>query len=164
MLLLTVLTLALTGPQAQSLAPTTVDLDHVLSTVHSTKIWRSDVRQARLLKLCDPAAESDQAILTELQNRVLMLAEVTRGQANEPSPDELAARRREWEQSVGAGAGLDALMSRAGMSQRDLQAWLRDDLRIKSYIDQRFGGLPAAQRTTRVRDWVADLRQRAGLR
>ena len=164
MLFLTVLSFALTGPQAQSLAPATVDLDHVLSTVQSTKIWRSDVRQARMLKLCDPAAESDQAILTELQNRVLILAEVARGQASEPTADEIASRRRDWERSVGAGAGLEALMARAGMSQRDLQAWLRDDLRIKSYIDQRFGGLPAAQRTTRVRDWVADLRQRAGLR
>ena len=94
MLLLTVLTLAMTGPQAQNLA--TVDLDHVMSTVHSTKIWKSDVRQARMLKLCDPTAQSDEAILTELQNRVLMLAEVARGQTTEPTADQLAARRRDW--------------------------------------------------------------------
>jgi len=161
-LLVTVFTLALTGAQAQNLA--TVDLDHVISTVHSTKIWKSDVRQARMLKLCDPSAESDDAILTALQNRVLLLAEVARGQTSEPTTDQLATRRREWEQTLGAGAGLDSLMARAGMSPRDLQAWLRDDLRIQNYVDQRFGALPPAQRTTRVKDWVADLRQRAGLR
>jgi hypothetical protein len=162
MLLLTVLAFAMTGPQAQGLA--TVDLDHVLSTVHSTKIWKSDVRQARMLKLCDPSAQSDDAILTELQNRVLMLAEVARGQASEPTADQLAARRRDWEQALGAGPGLDALMARAGMTPRDLQGWLRDDLRITNYLDQRFGALPPPQRTTRVKDWVADLRQRAGLK
>ena len=162
MLLLTVLALALTGPQAQNLA--TVDLDRVVTTVHSTKIWKSDVRQARMLKLCDRSAESDDAIVTELQNRVLMLAEVARGQASEPTADQLATRRREWEQALGAGDGLDSLMARAGMSSRDLHAWLRDDLRIRNYVDQRFGALPPTQRTTRVKDWVADLRQRAGLR
>ena len=50
------------------------------------------------------------------------------------------------------------------MTARDLQGWLRDDLRISNYVDQRFGALPAPQRNTRVRDWVADLRQRAGLK
>ena len=109
-----------------------------------------------MLKLCDPAAQSDEAILTELQNRVLMLAEVARGQTSEPTADQIAERRRDWEQALGAGAGLDALMARAGMSARDLQGWLRDDLRIRNYVDQRFGALPPAS--------AHDARQGLGLR
>lgn len=153
--------LLLAAPSAQAAAP--VELDRIVSTVHTTKIWQSDIRQARMLKLC-PSADTDDAILAELQNRALMLAEAGRAQPYEPTAEEVTARRREWESALGAGAGLDALLLRAGMSPRDLQAWHRDELRLRKYLDQRFGSLPAAQRTARTRDWIADLRQRAGLR
>jgi hypothetical protein len=148
------------APQAQNFAP--VELDRVVSTVHTTRIWKSDVRQARMLKLC-PSAESDDAILVDLQNR-LMLAEVSRAQPPEPTPEELNTRRREWQTTLGGGGDLDALMARAGMTSRDLQAWHRDDLRIRKYLDLRFGSLPAPQRSARTVEWISDLRQRAGLR
>jgi hypothetical protein len=74
MSLLTALMLSLPVSGAQGGA---VELDRVLSTVHATKVWRSDVRQARLLKLCPPAT-TDEAILAALENRLLMMAEVGR--------------------------------------------------------------------------------------
>ena len=140
-----------------------VELDRVVSTVQTTKIWSSDVRQARLLKLCGPTVASDEGILIELQNRVLILAEVGRAAGREPTAEELAAHRRAWEQTLGTAA-VDPLMTRAGMSARDLQAWHRNDLRIQMYLDGRFGGLAPNQRATRTADWLGDLRQRAGLK
>ena len=47
------LVISLLAVPQQALA--TVELDRVVSTVQTTKIWSSDVRQARLLKLCGPA-------------------------------------------------------------------------------------------------------------
>ena len=140
-----------------------VELDRVVSTVQTTKIWSSDVRQARLLKLCGPAVSSDEGILIELQNRVLVLAEVGRAAGREPTTEELAAHRRAWEQTLGTGE-VESLMTRAGMSARDLQAWHRNDLRIQMYLDGRFGGLAPNPRATRTAEWLGDLRQRAGLK
>ena len=140
-----------------------VELDRVVSSVHTTKIWSSDIRQARLLKLCGPAVTSDDGILLELQNRALLLAEVGRAAGREPSADELATYRRAWEQTLGT-TDVEPLMARAGMNARELQAWQRNDLRIRLYLDSRFGNLPANQRAARTAEWLADLRQRAGLK
>ena len=155
------LVLSLLAPAPQALAA--VELDRIVSSVHSTKIWSSDIRQARLLKLCGPAVTSDDGILVELQNRALLLAEVGRAAGREPSADELAAHRRAWEQTLGT-TEIEPLLARAGMSARELHAWQRNDLRIRIYLDNRFGNLPANQRAARTAEWLADLRQRAGLK
>jgi hypothetical protein len=146
----------------QSLSPP-VELDHIVSTVNSTKIWKSDVRQARMLKLFGADVTHEDAVLTELQNRALVLAEMTRGQAYEPTADALAAKRREWEGSLGA-TEIDKLLARAGMKSAEVDAWLRTDLRIQRFLSDRFSTLPPDQRGPRQRDWIRDLRQRAGLR
>ena len=140
-----------------------VEIDRVLSTVHATKIWRSDVRQARLLKLV-PQATTDEAILLALENRVLIMAEVSRSpQAYDPPAEEVARHRSEWERTLGGGH-LPDLLGKAGMTAPELEGWLRADLKIRKYIEQRFGALPAAERQTRIDEWTKDLRQRAGLK
>src|SRR5262245_15336560 len=104
----------------QALAPDApVELDHIVSTVNTTKIWKSDVRQARMLKLCGPDVTQDDAVLTELQNRALILQEMSRAQPYEPTADALAARRREWEGSLGT-TEIDPLLTRAGMNAREV--------------------------------------------
>src|SRR5262245_57796465 len=104
MALVTALTLSLPALGAQGGA---VELDRVLSTVHATKIWRSDVRQARLLKLCPPAT-TDDAILLALENRLLIMAEVSRSpQPYDPPADEVTRHRSEWESTLGAGANVN---------------------------------------------------------
>jgi len=141
-----------------------VEVDRVLSTVHATKIWRSDVRQARLLKLC-PQASSDDAILLALENRVLMMAEVSRSsQPYDPPADEVARHRSEWEGRLGAAPNVTDLLTRAGMTAPELEGWLRADLKIRRYLEQRFGALPASERQARIDEWTKDLRQRAGLK
>jgi hypothetical protein len=159
--LLTALMLSLPTSGAQGGA---VEIDRVLSTVHATKIWRSDVRQARLLKLCPPAT-TDEAILVALENRLLIMAEVSRSpQPYDPPADEVARHRGEWEATLGGGASVTDLLGKAGMTAPELEAWLRGDLKIRKYIEQRFGALPAAERQTRIDEWTKDLRQRAGLK
>ena len=160
--MLSVVVLSAPAPQ-QALAPAPVELDHIVSTVNATKIWKSDVRQARMLKLCGPQVTQDEAVLAELQNRALILAEMTRAQSFEPTADALAAKRREWERSLGT-TEIDNLLARAGMNTREVEAWLRTDLRIQRFLSDRFSTLPPDQREARQRDWIRDLRVRAGLR
>jgi hypothetical protein len=91
-------------------------------------------------------------ILTEL-NRAAPVAP--------PSDEEIAARRQAWSAYLGAGANVDALLARNGMSSDDLQTWLKDDLRIRAYLARQFGAIPDAERTKATNDWLVRLRQRA---
>lgn len=140
-----------------------VEIDRTLQRVYGTPIMASDVRQVRLLKLMGAGSDSESAVLTALENRALMLREVSRGAAADPTDVEIAARRQAWWASWPAGTDVPALMARAGMNQQGLDGWFRDDLQIEAYLDQRFGPAAATKRSTRIADWVRDLRQRANL-
>jgi hypothetical protein len=154
--LLTV-TMAVAGVSAQ----TPVEIDRTLQRVNGTAIMRSDVRQARLLRLLNPAPASDDAILTALENRLLMLGEAARAAIAEPAAAQIAARRQAWTATWPSAADLAAQLQRAGMSDRALDGWLRDDLRIESYVEQRFP--PDPKRDERIAAWIRDLRLRANL-
>ena len=162
-----VLVLACVAPEAPVCALVPVDqqveLDRTLQRVYGTPIMSSDVRQVRLLRLISAGAGSDEAILTALENRLLMLREVARGSIAEPPPVRIAARRDAWAASWPPGTDLPALMARAGMTDQALNGWFRDDLHIEGYLDQRFGQPDDARRAARIADWVRDLRARANL-
>jgi hypothetical protein len=79
-----------------------------------------------------------------------------------PSDAELAARRGDWASQAGGDAA--ALMARNGLSEADLLAWIRDDLRIQAYLARQFGTLPEGDRARASDDWLNRLRQRAELR
>ena len=140
-------------------------LDKVLSTVNGDVITQLDVRQARMLKLrlVTGPAEADDEVLRGLENRRLVRAEIAHVALAAPTSAEIASRRREWEASLGAGADIPGLLDRAGLTESGLVAWLRDDVRIESYLNQRFGGLPAAERSTEIARYLAMLREHAGL-
>jgi hypothetical protein len=140
-------------------------LDKVLSNVNGEVITQLDVRQARMLKLqlVTSTAESDADVLRGLENRRLALAEVSHVTLPAPSAGDIAAHRRAWEASVGAGANLPQLLDRAGLSENGLQSWLRDDIRIQLYLAQRFGGVPEGERPAEIARWLATLREHAGL-
>jgi hypothetical protein len=110
-------------------------LDNILVRVNGEIITRSDVEQARALKLI-PSTDA-QVIRTELENRHLILAEAARYPPPEPSADAIAAERRRWQAQVG-DVDVPALLTRYGMSETSLAAWLRDDLRIRAYLDRQF--------------------------
>ena len=113
-------------------------IDRVLVRVNADIITQSDVTQVRLLHLTPPEALSDSAIEDALINRRLMLTEISRGPASEPTQAELAARRQEWQTTLGPQANVTELLRRAGATDAFLEGWLRDDIRIQSYLEHRF--------------------------
>ena len=140
-----------------------VEIDRTLQRVHGTAIMSSDVRQARLLRLLTPQPPSDEAILTALENRLLMLNEASRAGAADAAPAQIAARRQEWVARLPAGTDLRTALERAGMTDRGLDGWFRDDLRIEGYLEQRFPPQDA-RRDARIAEWIRDLRVRANLK
>ena len=140
-----------------------VEIDRTLQRVHGTAIMASDLRQVRLLRLVPEFDQDDLAVQTVLENRLLMLREVSRAAQVEPSAEAIAARRQAWRSAWPAGTDIPALMTRTGMNDRGLDAWFRDELRIESYVDQRFGKATDTTLTTRVADWIRSLRRQAGL-
>jgi len=152
------------GSLAVAPALAQVELDRVLVRIGSSIITRSDVRQARMLRLV-PENDTDDSTRLALENRVLILNEVNHGAPLDPVTDgELSARRREWEGGLGAGAKLSETMVQAGMSEAALQSWLRDDCRIRAYLARQFGPLPETERARATSEWLQRLRTRAGLK
>ncbi len=140
-----------------------VELDRIVSRVNGRIITTSDIRQARLLKLVDQS-QSEESTRRALEDRLLILAELNRAAPLAPIPDpEVAARRTEWQSSLGADADVAALLRQGAMSEGDLGAWCRDDLKIRAYLKRQFGMLSEAERAKAESDWVARLRQRADL-
>jgi hypothetical protein len=132
-------------------------LDSVIVRFGSEIVTQLDVRQARMLRLVAAPNGSDEAYAEALVNRRLVLAEIRRSPPPEPSPDAMAAERRAWEGRVGAGAGTADLLARAGMTEAALLGWLRDDVRMRTYVAGRFG-----ERSADLASWIGVLRQRAG--
>ena len=61
------------------------------------------------------------------------------------------------------GPDVAGQLARHGMSDADIQTWLRDDLRIRAYLKRQFGMLPDGDRDRATDDWLNRLRQRADL-
>jgi hypothetical protein len=137
-------------------------IDGVLLRFGSDVVTQSDVREARVLKLLDVSDATDQGYVDALVNRRLMLAELRRASIPDPATAQIDARYQKWVASLGAGADVPALLGRVGMSEAGLRGWLRDDLRLQSYLDQRF--VSAATRSADLAAWIAELRKRAGLK
>jgi hypothetical protein len=121
----------------------------------------SDVTAARDLGLqsADGAADPVRAILSKLIDRELVLAEVDRYAPPEPTAD---AIEREIERIRARLASADALASalaRSGIDERQLREIIRQDLRIRAYLDQRFASAQE-RRQTLMDDWLAGLRRR----
>ena len=148
----------LTAPAMQA-----VEIDRTLQHVYSTPIMASDIRQVKLLKLLPNIEMSDDRILVQLENRLLVLREVGRQSAPQPSSTAIAARRQTWAAGWPAATDFPSLMAKAGMNDQALDGWFRDDLRIEAYLDLRFGATTDDERATRLAEWIAELRRRANL-
>ena len=156
-----VLSLSVSFSTGAAAAQTPIEIDRTLSKVLGTAVMTSDVRQAKILRLIAPPPENDVAILTALENRLLMLYEATRAAIADPTADQIAARRRAWTGTWPSPAELSSQMQRAGMSDRALDGWFRDDMRMETYLEQRFP--PDPKRDERIATWIKDLRTRANL-
>ena len=120
-------------PSAQQL------IDRVLVRVDGEAITKTDVDAAIGLGLVDvkPGDSAEQSALQQLIDRQLLLAEITRFPPPEPAPaaiDAEVARLKKY-----AGAPLAQLERSTGLDEERIRNIARDSLRIRAYLEQRFG-------------------------
>ncbi len=127
------LVLALVTVWLSPLAAQTL-LDRVVARVNGSAITLSDVRAATGLGL---AAAEPEAALRQMIDRQLLLVEVQRFPPSEP--DAAAVDAEAAVLAARAGAGLAALMQATGIDQARLRETARETLRIRAYLEQRFG-------------------------
>lgn len=119
-------------------------LERTLAVVGGQPITQSDVDLAVRLGLVPTASGSDaQTPIARLVDRALMLSEVARFAPPEPDTAIVTARVAAVRQHVGSTAAFEAVLARAGVSAGYVEAWVRDDLRIGAYLDQRFASAGA---------------------
>jgi hypothetical protein len=139
-------------------------IDRVLAVVNGGVITLSDVTAARDLGIVSAgnAADPVRAILSSLIDRTLELSEVDRYAPPEPTAEALARETQAVRARFPTQAAFDAALARAGMDPQRLRDVLRDNLRIRAYLDQRFVAA-ADRRQQLVAEWLAGLRRRAEL-
>jgi len=156
--------LALIGALLVTSAPRAETIDRVLAVVAGQLITLSDVTAARELGLqsADGTPDPIRAVLVKLIDRELILAEVDRYAPPEPSTDAVDREVQRVRERFPSPAALDAALARSGIDQRRLREMLRDDLRIRTYLDQRFA-TAADRREALVEEWLAGLRRRGDI-
>lgn len=117
-------------------------LDRLVAVVAGSPIMLSDVQTALEFGLIEVAQGEDapKRALDQLIDRVLMFGEVERYGPGEPDPAAVATALGRVRDRLGLDRYLAAL-SRVGLDEARLAAWLRDDLRLERYLGQRFDAL-----------------------
>lgn len=142
-------------------------IDRVMAVVGGQPITLSDVNAVLLFRFVEPPQGTRDPLaygLERLIERNLMLGEVDRFQPPEPAPVEISLRIEELEQRAGSPAAFERALAVTGSSRDGLRRHVRDDLRIATYLNQRFGtSREGADRTTAIDAWLSELRRRADL-
>lgn len=135
----------MTAPPASAQAPAgDALLERTLAVVGGQAIMASDAALATRLGLVDAEAGPSAAPpITRLIERLLMLHEVARFAPPEPDAAAVAARVGAIRQRAGTPADLQTILDRAGVTMAYVEAWVRDDLRIAAYLEQRFASAGA---------------------
>jgi hypothetical protein len=119
-------------------------IDRVLAVVDGAVITLSDVTAASELGLVPEEAADDRigAVLARLINRQLILREVDRYTPSEPTEEavdqEVATVRARFTSPEAYASAL----TRSGLDDKRLRLLLRDSLRIRAYVEQRFSVPP----------------------
>src|SRR5258708_26423734 len=139
-------------------------IDRVLAVVERQLITLSDVTAATDLGLqsADGAADPVRAVLSKLIDRELVLAEVDRYAPPEPTAEAVDREVQRVRERLRSPAAFDAALARSGIDEKHLRETLRQDLRIRAYLDQRFS-TAADRRATLVEEWIAALRPPGGV-
>jgi hypothetical protein len=137
-------------------------LDRTLAIVGGQVITLSDARTAVALGLVGPVAGTAEpgAITPRLVDRMLMLREVQRYAPPEPPMAEIDAQVAIVKARFADPASFARVLEAGGVTETWVRAWIRDDRRIASYLDQRFAD---ERRDDLVADWLADLRRRTAV-
>ncbi len=139
-------------------------IERVLAVVAGQLITLSDVTAATDLGLQSPdgAADPVRAVLSRLIDRELVLAEVDRYAPAEPTAGAVDREVERVRQRFPSQAAFDAVLARSGIDAKHLRETLRQDLRTRAYLDQRFSA-GADRRSSLVDAWMAGLRRRGGV-
>jgi hypothetical protein len=117
-------------------------IDRVLAIVDGRLVTLSDVRTTATLRLIEvpegPGAV--EAALDRWIERLLVLQEVERFSPPEPAAAAIDARVAEVLGALGTAADARAALASLGVEEGWLRRWVRDDLRIQAYTEQRFAG------------------------
>ena len=136
-------------------------IERTLAIVGGQVITLSDVQVATALGLVDTDAPSDLGRATEaLIDRALMLREVQRYTPPEPPEDAVSSKLADIKRRFSGDDELNRVLLAGGFSEQWLQSWIRDDLRIASYLNQRFAD---DRKAALIADWIADLRRRTAV-
>jgi hypothetical protein len=116
-------------------------IDRIMAVVGREIILLSDVTAATRFGLIDVAPSEDplRAGMEALIARQLQLIEVNRYLPAEPSAAALDQRIATVRSRFGSEEQFRAALSEVGMSEAQLRSRARDNLRIESYREQRFG-------------------------
>lgn len=157
-------------------------IDKVLAVLPGQIITLSDLEAALDLGLVEPPAGTDRIAggLTVLVDRILMLNEVRRVVPAEPTAAAIDARVASIRQRFASPAELTRVLAARGVDETVLRIYAADDLRLASYLDERFSAasqptdeeirqageaarpkLLAVRRQALVSAWITDLRRRA---
>jgi hypothetical protein len=136
-------------------------IDRVLAVVSGQIITLTDVTAARELGLqsADSSGDPVRAILVKLIDRALMLNEVERYGPPEPPADLVERELASIRARLGDRAAFEAALERSGIDENHLRDVVRQDLRIRAYLDQRFTATDP-RRQALIDEWVASLRRR----
>ena len=115
-------------------------IDRILAVVETQPITLSDVRGVTRLGLetAEPGADPIRSVLDALIERQLMLVEVDRYAPPEPSPAAIEARLNQIRARFPDVLAFETTLHQVGMTAEHLRRYIRDSMRIESYIQQRF--------------------------
>lgn len=138
-------------------------IDRILAVASGEVITLSDVRIARDLGRvgADGGADPVRMALSQLIDRALVLSEAERFAPPEPAAAAVDAELAAVTARFGSRHALDAALARLGVDVPYVRELLRQDLRIRAYLDQRFTADTPAQQQLMVDEWVAGLRRRS---
>jgi hypothetical protein len=135
-------------------------IERTLAIVGGQAITLSDVRAALSLGLIAPPADTNPipAATRQLVERALVLREVERYAPPDPPDGAVEERMRETAARFPTPVAFEAALAAVAFTEAHLRTWLRDDLRMAAYVNQRF--TDAERRADMMADWIADLRRR----
>jgi hypothetical protein len=139
-------------------------IDRVLAVVAGQLITLSDVVAIRDLGIV-PATGGDPvgSVLTKLIDRELMLAEVDRYAPPEPETAEIDREFALVRARFPSDKAFNDVLSRSGFDVAHVREIVRQNLRLRAYLDQRFTAPDGSQerRQALIDDWIAGLRRRS---
>lgn len=141
-------------------------LERTLAIVGGAVVTQSDVSLALAFGLVEgPAAATPESALAALVDRWLMLHEVERFAPAEPAAAAVEGRLAVLRARAGDAESVARRLHEAGRDASYLSAWVRDELRIAAYLEQRFAstGTPSEPDVTAYAQRQAAELEAAGL-